>query len=119
MTQAFTDSHRESEYSLDTKSNDRAKPFVLNIDRRIGDYFVERELGRGGMGIVHLARRDGESEALALKLLPSIDGASLECSPRTGPCAMRVQASQFEAGEHYDVKEKESAQSGADCGQTA
>jgi serine/threonine-protein kinase len=36
---------------------------------RIGPYLVESELGRGAMGIVYRARRDGQGPAVAVKLL--------------------------------------------------
>ncbi len=40
---------------------------------RIGDYHLERETGRGSMGIVYRARREGSSSPVAVKLLnPSI-----------------------------------------------
>ncbi len=40
---------------------------------RIGPYHLERETGRGSMGIVYLARREGSSAPVAVKLLnPSI-----------------------------------------------
>jgi serine/threonine protein kinase len=35
----------------------------------IGPYVVERLLGRGGMGAVYLAQRDGRGEAVALKVM--------------------------------------------------
>ncbi|MCK6552386.1 serine/threonine protein kinase, partial [Myxococcota bacterium] len=37
--------------------------------RRIGRYTLLRELGRGGIGAVHLARKDGSSEICVLKQL--------------------------------------------------
>jgi len=37
--------------------------------RRIGPYEVVREIARGGMGVVYVARRAGQQEKLALKLL--------------------------------------------------
>ncbi len=36
---------------------------------RIASYEIQRLLGHGGMGDVYLARRDGESRTVALKLL--------------------------------------------------
>ncbi|MFO1078579.1 MAG: protein kinase [Planctomycetota bacterium] len=37
---------------------------------RLGPYALWREIGRGGMGIVHEARRDGDATPIALKVLP-------------------------------------------------
>ena len=53
----------------------------MEAPRRIGPYEVVRELGRGGMGIVYLAREPDAGELLALKVLPetwSSDPARLE-----------------------------------------
>ena len=36
---------------------------------RLGPYIIERELGRGGMGVVYLARRPGASDRVAVKTL--------------------------------------------------
>ena len=43
---------------------------------RIGDYEILRELGRGSMGIVYLARRSGDGPLLALKTIaPAMTGS--------------------------------------------
>ena len=44
---------------------------------RIGDYQLVRELGRGGMGIVFEAIHAHRGAHVALKTLPSVDGAAL------------------------------------------
>lgn len=77
VTRAFAQSRRETPLSIDNDSIGRTADFSLPEDRRIGSYVIERELGRDGMGIVHLARREGDSESVALKVLPTVDGASL------------------------------------------
>ncbi len=43
-------------------------PASGSTGRRIGPYRIERELGRGGFGVVYLGRRDGIDAPVALKI---------------------------------------------------
>jgi len=45
---------------------------------RLGDYVLEKELGRGAMGIVFAARHLRHGTCVALKTLPTVDGAELK-----------------------------------------
>jgi eukaryotic-like serine/threonine-protein kinase len=51
---------------------------VASHPRRIGPYDVEREIGRGGMGIVYLARDARLDRAVAIKALPEEFAADAE-----------------------------------------
>jgi tetratricopeptide (TPR) repeat protein len=49
---------------------------------RLGDYVIERELGRGAMGVVFAARHVRHGSWVALKTLPDVDGQSLQLFKR-------------------------------------
>src|SRR5262245_9787637 len=42
----------------------------MDVHQRIGPYEIVREIGRGGMGVVYLAREPDEGTLLAIKVLP-------------------------------------------------
>jgi serine/threonine-protein kinase len=48
----------------------RATVVADTIPRQIGQYPVERELGRGGMGVVYLGRDTRLNRPVAIKVLP-------------------------------------------------
>ena len=47
------------------------------VGSRLGDYVLERELGRGAMGVVFAAVHVRHGTPVALKTLPSVDGSTL------------------------------------------
>src|SRR5262245_3788221 len=50
----------------------------MNAPQRIGAYPIERELGRGGMGIVYLGRDTRLGRPVAIKVLPDVFAADPE-----------------------------------------
>lgn len=57
-----------------------------------GQFTVQRELGRGGMGIVYLARDEKLERPAAIKVLPSELAGSAGCAKSHGQSPTRTRA---------------------------
>ena len=65
---------------------------TLNPGTNIGPYVVEREIGRGGMGVVYLAHDPRLNRDVAIKTLPEHMAADKDRLERgsTAPCSVSV-----------------------------
>src|SRR3954453_16226180 len=55
----------------------RSQPVKVPVARRLGDYHLLRELGRGGMGLVFEAAHARRNDRVALKTLPQVEADAL------------------------------------------
>jgi eukaryotic-like serine/threonine-protein kinase len=80
---AFLESMEETLLTgkVDTASS-KPREFKAPSVNRLGNYQLIRELGRGAMGFVYEARHIQHGNQVALKTLPSVDGASLQLFKR-------------------------------------
>lgn len=75
-------SHSISDLLVDNAASRDTDAGQVTVDfrksaQRLGKYTLVGELGRGGMGVVYRARHHERDDVVALKVLPSVDGASL------------------------------------------
>ena len=86
VREAFFESTMMSrDLAHDTAEDDPTVVIGMPAARRLGDYELRRELGRGGFGVVYEARHLQRDDLVALKTLPcGIDGQS-QSPERKGP----------------------------------
>ena len=83
----------ERDLSLDVETSARELPPLPDIDKRLGDYRILRDIGRGGMGVVFEAEQVSLNRRVALKVLPAHianDRLALERFRREAKSAARL-----------------------------
>jgi len=78
-----------------SQSRSQAKSQSKSVQRTIGSYGVEREIGRGGMGVVYLAQQPALKRSVVLKALRR------ECSDDPQLVARFEREAQAAAGVHH------------------
>jgi len=62
--------------SIARRANDSVDTPVLKLPFQLGDYLLQTEIGRGGMGVVYHAIRSSDGKAVAIKMLLKGDYAT-------------------------------------------
>lgn len=62
--------------SIARRANDSVDTPVLKLPFQLGDYLLQTEIGRGGMGVVYHAIRGSDGKAVAIKMLLKGDYAT-------------------------------------------